>query len=787
MTNSGKTKEDRSRKQSDDDGVNLRAKRTKRAGVRLVGGRIYDSEHGKTCHQCRQKTMDFVASCKNQKDDKPCTMNFCHKCLLNRYGEKAEEVSVLADWNCPKCRGICNCSFCMKKRGHQPTGILVHAAKATGFSSVSELLHVTGPENAEPAAALPAKRGKENHITGNIDSNLHPPQLPSNPAERKLKKMERKGLKEIQHSNQGNGVLLKEASPTKPQISKERLKETQGGNRSEVVLSNRTSPRKRQRGKERSTNIQESNQGDEIFLKENTTEKPLISKKEVKTGRNVKGVLEKEKNLQTRVSEGVSSNLIGCKKSKEQMESRPIKVMEVWDGQKLETDEAQPKIVMESRKVQADAMKLQSKDFDADIPLPQGTVLTTVAGIELPPEDILALKEGEPAYVLKDLIRGGRGRRGKHSPAVHFHIQLLSLIQKDLGEDFIELSPTNGKNSWVHALKNCASRSECVQKNLKLERFGQEAHNYVSLDSSERLRLLTFLCDEVLCTAQMRSWIDEQNLKVLQKVKETKERVHAVKQKDKELKQKMMDEFAKAIIAKNGAPLSISEHEAVVSQIRTEAAQAHAQILESHDMVPNDKKGSAAVRTESILLDVNGCHYWRLNGYSDDSVVLLQDVGTGDAAESGEKWFTFDVDQQKEIEKYISSLSEHFLDLLWWDHQCHKIVACTDPILASLSATLFMKSMPNCAAPSHKGSAFFHQHFVSKNSLWSQKLTDGLPPLKLTNGLPPLMLTNGLPPLKLTNGLPSRKLTKTELVLQRIHHLNSEHSRACGHEDEGTV
>lgn len=51
MTNSGKKKEDRSRKQSDDDGVNLRAKRTKRAGVRLVGGRIYDSEHGKTCHQ----------------------------------------------------------------------------------------------------------------------------------------------------------------------------------------------------------------------------------------------------------------------------------------------------------------------------------------------------------------------------------------------------------------------------------------------------------------------------------------------------------------------------------------------------------------------------------------------------------------------------------------------------------------------------------------------------------------------------------------------------------------
>lgn len=36
--------------------------------------------------QCRQKTRDFVASCKNKKDDKLCSINFCHKCLLNRFG-----------------------------------------------------------------------------------------------------------------------------------------------------------------------------------------------------------------------------------------------------------------------------------------------------------------------------------------------------------------------------------------------------------------------------------------------------------------------------------------------------------------------------------------------------------------------------------------------------------------------------------------------------------------------------------------------------------------------------
>jgi len=37
-------------------------------------------------------------------------------------------------------------SYRRKKRGHKPTGILVHTAKATGFSSVSELLDVKGPD-----------------------------------------------------------------------------------------------------------------------------------------------------------------------------------------------------------------------------------------------------------------------------------------------------------------------------------------------------------------------------------------------------------------------------------------------------------------------------------------------------------------------------------------------------------------------------------------------------------------------------------------------------------------
>lgn len=40
-----------SKKRAAADDNEHRAKRTKSPGVRVVGGRIYDSENGKTCHQ----------------------------------------------------------------------------------------------------------------------------------------------------------------------------------------------------------------------------------------------------------------------------------------------------------------------------------------------------------------------------------------------------------------------------------------------------------------------------------------------------------------------------------------------------------------------------------------------------------------------------------------------------------------------------------------------------------------------------------------------------------------
>lgn len=67
-------------------------KRNNNPGVRVQGGRVYDSENGTTCHQCRQKTIETNAKCTK------CTLYFCPKCLENRYHEKVADANAAGDW-----------------------------------------------------------------------------------------------------------------------------------------------------------------------------------------------------------------------------------------------------------------------------------------------------------------------------------------------------------------------------------------------------------------------------------------------------------------------------------------------------------------------------------------------------------------------------------------------------------------------------------------------------------------------------------------------------------------
>ena len=101
--------------------------------------KVYDRVNGTTCHQCRQKTIDTKTYCHN-RNCRGTRGQFCGPCLLNRYGEDIRDVLIDKCWVCPPCRRICNCSFCLPKRGKPPTGIMIHEARDRGYDNVLEYL-----------------------------------------------------------------------------------------------------------------------------------------------------------------------------------------------------------------------------------------------------------------------------------------------------------------------------------------------------------------------------------------------------------------------------------------------------------------------------------------------------------------------------------------------------------------------------------------------------------------------------------------------------------------------
>ncbi|XWS41972.1 hypothetical protein CRYUN_Cryun17cG0128200 [Craigia yunnanensis] len=148
------------------------------------GRRIYDSVKGKTCHQCRQKTLGHRTHCSK------CNMvqgQFCGDCLYMRYGEHVLEAIETPNWVCPVCRGICNCSLCRQAKGWAPTGALYRKISQMGFKSVAHYLIQTrrvqttiekNPDNIDqvsakrslsfPAPELPSEESSE------VDTNQKP-------------------------------------------------------------------------------------------------------------------------------------------------------------------------------------------------------------------------------------------------------------------------------------------------------------------------------------------------------------------------------------------------------------------------------------------------------------------------------------------------------------------------------------------------------------------------------------------------------------------------------------
>ncbi|CAI5496488.1 unnamed protein product [Closterium sp. Naga37s-1] len=107
--------------------------------VERFKNRVYDPVNGKTCHQCRQKTLGLRTECAACKDRSVCGQ-FCGDCLFVRYGENIEEALADPTWECPVCRDICNCSICRNRKGWGPTGPLFHKVWGAGYQSVAHYL-----------------------------------------------------------------------------------------------------------------------------------------------------------------------------------------------------------------------------------------------------------------------------------------------------------------------------------------------------------------------------------------------------------------------------------------------------------------------------------------------------------------------------------------------------------------------------------------------------------------------------------------------------------------------
>ncbi|KAJ4884034.1 Zinc-finger domain of monoamine-oxidase A repressor R1 protein [Raphanus sativus] len=598
-------------------------------GVRVVGGRIYHSSNGKCCHQCRQKTLDIVASCKAIKKEKQCAISYCHKCLLNRYGEKAEEVGALADWRCPKCRGICNCSLCRKKRGQSPTGILTHIAKASGLSSVSKLLEVEGDDKFSYQKKKPKL---ENVSSGDVIAK------DSNKAAGKIKngfpkaKLEDAFVEDVvaKENNKATGKIKKVSNKTKTGFPKAKLEDASV----EDVVAKENS---KATGKIKKVSNKTKTGFPKAKPEDASTED--VAKENKKVAGKIKKALNKTKN--------------GFPKAEPEDAS-------VADVAK-ENNKAAGKI--KKAKV---TNKVKEEEIQIEAKLPNGISLTNVSGIDIPIEETgnvlqflefcsafgkaLDLKQGHAKSIVAAIFGSGRNtRRQQYCSVIPMMIQLMQLISHDRDMS-LSLSATD--STWFSSLGECLLQSGVLSDVFRPETFKSGVSEYKKMDASTRLKLLNFLCDESLCTLKMRNFIEDKSKESETKEREAKEKAAAAKEKEKQQRQKIQGDLIKAHMEKNGAPLSIEEHHKVLAQIKAEAKEAHGEMLKA---TSRKRQRCDAVRTDPILLNDDGLALWKLKCFEEEPKFLLQDLGTFDDLSPDEKWLAFKPEQKQEIEKYISS------------------------------------------------------------------------------------------------------------------------------------
>ncbi|XP_050378448.1 uncharacterized protein LOC126795718 [Argentina anserina] len=295
-----------------------------------------------------------------------------------------------------------------------------------------------------------------------------------------------------------------------------------------------------------------------------------------------------------------------------------------------------------------------------ELPLPLGVPLTTVAGIELHPQDVghalqfiefcvafeevFGVSKAQAESLLRDLMLQ------KYSSIFQFQATLLSVQEVEIQPERRPLNDLN-ENSWFEYLSCYFSESQLLLKELPPDFFSKGVEGYNSLDFSQKLRVLNFLCDEALDTNDLSKFIKRKGEIFTQRKSEAKQKVSAAKAKE------LKTEVAKAttIAAKDNAA-STSDHVTTVSRLKSEVAQAHEEFLEAKALQSNLIQHDY-VRTEPYLFDADGQVFWKLKGYDDENYMLLQDVGTLDAFISSDgNWFLYGAEQKEAVEKFCSSV-----------------------------------------------------------------------------------------------------------------------------------
>ncbi|CAG7902516.1 unnamed protein product [Brassica rapa] len=321
-------------------------------------------------------------------------------------------------------------------------------------------------------------------------------------------------------------------------------------------------------------------------------------------------------------------------------------------------------------------LKKKEKSQLEEVKLPQGIESITVFGIDLPSENAgrvlqflefcskfgkaLGLRGGEPQLVVSEIVSGRNTRSHEHSTLTQMIIQLLTLILVDTGDKSVALSASDDR--WFNVLGDCFSQSEVKLDDFPPEMFQKGIAEYEEMGSSQRLKLLNFLCDETLSTTVLRDCFA--NPEFVEKKKEAKEKLNAAKANEQKLYQKLEDEFSKAQAENNGVELTIKQRLAIVSQMEAESELVFAGMQNALNM-QKVQEYDDVLRTSPVELNDNGLTLWKLKSYSKEPNILLQDLGSWSDVCPHERWFAFSPEQKPQVEKYIACKKKERLLKNW--------------------------------------------------------------------------------------------------------------------------